>query len=47
MAIFSDLNKEGKTIVLVTHEKYIAEYSRRVVYLRDGQVVNEDTEVLR
>jgi len=47
MAIFSDLNKEGKTIVLVTHEKYIAEYSRRVVYLRDGQVVSEDVEVLR
>jgi putative ABC transport system ATP-binding protein len=47
MAIFSDLNKEGKTIVLVTHEKYIADYSRRVVYLRDGEVVSDDAEVLR
>ena len=47
MAIFSDLNSEGKTIVLVTHEKYIAEYSRRAVYLRDGGVVSEDAEVLR
>jgi putative ABC transport system ATP-binding protein len=47
MAIFSELNAEGKTIVLVTHEKYIAEYSRRVVYLRDGQVVSEDADVLR
>ena len=47
MAIFAELNQEGKTIVLVTHEKYIAEYSRRVVYLRDGQVVSEDAEVLR
>jgi putative ABC transport system ATP-binding protein len=47
MTIFSDLNREGKTIVLVTHEKYIAEYSRRVVYLRDGEVVSEDAEVLR
>jgi putative ABC transport system ATP-binding protein len=47
MAIFSELNAEGKTIVLVTHEKYIAEYSRRVVYLRDGQVVSEDAEILR
>jgi putative ABC transport system ATP-binding protein len=47
MAIFTDLNKEGKTIVLVTHEKYIAEYSARVVYLKDGQVVSEDSEILR
>jgi len=47
LAIFSDLNADGKTIVLVTHEKYIAEYSRRVVALRDGEVVNEGTGVLR
>jgi putative ABC transport system ATP-binding protein len=47
MAIFSELNKEGKTIVLVTHERYIAEYSRRVIYLKDGKVVSEDIEILR
>ena len=47
MAIFAELNGEGKTIVLVTHERYIAEYSRRVVYLRDGRVVSEDSDVLR
>jgi putative ABC transport system ATP-binding protein len=47
MAILSGLNKEGKTIVLVTHEKYIADYSARVVYLRDGQVVSEDAGILR
>jgi putative ABC transport system ATP-binding protein len=47
MAIFTELNAEGKTIVLVTHEKYIAEYSRRVVHLKDGRVVSEDIDVLR
>lgn len=47
MGILTDLNKEGKTIVLVTHEKYIADYSARVVYLRDGQVVSEDAGILR
>jgi putative ABC transport system ATP-binding protein len=47
LAIFSDLNADGKTIVLVTHEKYIADYSRRVVSLRDGEVVDEGTKVLR
>ena len=47
LAIFSDLNADGKTIVLVTHEKYIADYSRRVVSLRDGEVVTDGTKVLR
>jgi putative ABC transport system ATP-binding protein len=47
MAIFSDLNNEGKTIVLVTHERYIADYSKRIVYLRDGEVVSEDAGILR
>ena len=47
MAIFAELNKEGKTIVLVTHERYIAEYARRTVYLKDGKVVSEDAGILR
>jgi putative ABC transport system ATP-binding protein len=47
MSIFSELNGEGKTIVLVTHEKYIADYARRVIYLRDGQVISEETGLLR
>ena len=47
LAIFSDLNADGKTIVLVTHEKYIADYSRRVVSLRDGEVVDDGSRVLR
>jgi putative ABC transport system ATP-binding protein len=47
MAIFTELNKEGKTIVLVTHERYIADYSHRIITLRDGRVVSEDVGVLR
>ena len=47
MSIFTDLNKEGKTIVLVTHERYIADYSHRIVTLRDGEVVSEDAGILR
>ncbi|HVP57219.1 MAG TPA: ABC transporter ATP-binding protein [bacterium] len=47
MSIFTELNKEGKTVVLVTHERYIADYSRRIITLKDGRVVSEDTSVLR
>ncbi len=38
MMQLADLNKEGQTIVLVTHEHDIAEYARRQVHLRDGQI---------
>jgi putative ABC transport system ATP-binding protein len=47
MAMFTALNKEGKTIVLVTHERYIADFSRRIIALKDGAVVSEDTGILR
>ena len=38
MAVFTDLNERGQTIVLVTHEHDIAEYARRQIHLRDGLV---------
>jgi putative ABC transport system ATP-binding protein len=47
MSIFDSLNGEGKTVVLVTHEKYIADYSKRMIYLRDGQVVVPEAGTLR
>lgn len=47
MAMLTELNREGRTIALVTHEKYIAEYANRIIYLRDGLIVSEDVGVLR
>ncbi len=38
MEMLTNLNKAGKTIVMVTHENDIAEWARRVIRLRDGQV---------
>lgn len=38
MALMQDLNKEGKTIVFVTHEPDIAAFSSRTIMLRDGLV---------
>ncbi|MBC7217526.1 MAG: ABC transporter ATP-binding protein [Candidatus Caldatribacterium sp.] len=43
MAIFQELNEEGKTIILVTHERDIAQHARRVIHFRDGRILkNED-----
>jgi putative ABC transport system ATP-binding protein len=41
MALFDELNRNGNTIVLVTHEEDIARHARRVIRLRDGHVVEE------
>ena len=41
MEIFKLLNEEGVTILLVTHEKNIAEYSNRIVTFRDGRIIED------
>jgi len=41
MEIFKLLNEEGVTILLVTHEKNIAEYSKRIVTFRDGRIIED------
>jgi putative ABC transport system ATP-binding protein len=44
MNILLDLNREGTTIVMVTHSQAYAGYSTRVVHLHDGKVISENTE---
>lgn len=41
MNILLDLNREGTTIVMVTHSEAFAQYSGRVIHLFDGKVVSE------
>ena len=42
MELFSQLNKEGMTIVMITHEKNIAECADSIVYIRDGELFDSD-----
>ena len=42
MALFQELNDHGITILLVTHEPDIAEYHRRIVEVRDGQIIRDE-----
>ena len=39
LALFQDLNREGVTVVLVTHDAEVARHARRVVRFRDGHVI--------
>jgi putative ABC transport system ATP-binding protein len=41
MAILQDLNRRGKTVILITHEREIASHTRRIVSFRDGVVVDD------
>ncbi len=42
--ILEGLNDKGKTIVLVTHEKEIAEHARRIIQMRDGEIVSDESK---
>ncbi len=41
MGIFEELNRDGITVVMVTHEADVARMSRRIIWFKDGQVVND------
>jgi putative ABC transport system ATP-binding protein len=41
MAIFQKLNKEGHTIIMITHESDIAEHAKRIIHIRDGKIVGD------
>lgn len=42
MNIFTELNKSGKTVIIVTHESDIAEFTNRIVTFRDGNIISDE-----
>ncbi len=42
MSVFQALNREGITIILVTHEHDIADYTKRIIMLRDGLIIKDE-----
>ena len=42
MAVFQELNREGVTIILVTHEPDIAMHTKRIVRFRDGELISDE-----
>jgi putative ABC transport system ATP-binding protein len=47
LGIFQDLNRQGMTVVMVTHELDIARYCRRTIVMRDGRIVRDEPVVDR
>jgi len=41
MGLFQELNRQGKTIIMVTHEPELAAYTKRIITLRDGELVSD------
>lgn len=45
MAVFKTIHDQGKTLVIVTHEREIAEQTQRIITLKDGLVMNNPADV--
>jgi len=42
LALLDDLHREGKTIIMVTHDDYVAKHASRTVRMADGRVKSEE-----
>jgi putative ABC transport system ATP-binding protein len=45
--LFVQLNNKGKTILMITHEPEIAQFAKRIIYLRDGKVLTDELIINR
>jgi putative ABC transport system ATP-binding protein len=42
LALFDDLNADGRTVVVITHEEQVARRAKRVLHMRDGRIVADE-----
>lgn len=47
LALFQELNTRGRTVVLVTHDERVAAHCKRIVRLRDGKIISDQTPAER
>jgi putative ABC transport system ATP-binding protein len=40
---FQELNDEGRTIILITHDRYVAEHADRIINIRDGEIIEDSS----
>jgi macrolide transport system ATP-binding/permease protein len=45
MELLSNLNKNGKTVIVVTHDEEVSEYAARIIKIRDGKVVSDEKKI--
>jgi putative ABC transport system ATP-binding protein len=42
LQLFADLNEDGRTIVMITHEHDVAAHAKRVIALADGEIITDE-----
>ncbi|WP_431280520.1 hypothetical protein [Leifsonia poae] len=42
LELFDELHEAGRTVVLITHELEVAQRARRIVRVRDGEILNDE-----
>lgn len=42
MELFEEINREGRTVVMITHDKHIADHAKRIVHIIDGKLTEQN-----